>query len=125
MRSFQKSNRLRNLMQSRFFLAFLGIIIIIFIFNTFGLVRKMEETRRNRKIAEERITELEISKENLSREIVKLKTEEGVEESIREKFGVAKDGENMILIIEDKNEVDIDQKADSSGFFDFIKNWFK
>ena len=85
----------------------------------------MEETGKNRKIVEDKITELEKSKEKLNSDITKLKTEQGIEESIREKFGLAKEGENMILIIDDKNSSEIPKNTDSGGFFSFLKNLFK
>jgi len=125
MRSFQKSRKLKYIMRSKLFLMFLGIVIFAFIYSMFGFVDKMEETSKNRKIVEDKIIELEKSKEKLNSEIVKLKTEKGVEESIREKFGLAKEGENMIMVIDDKNSAEIQEEPDSGSFWSIIKGWFK
>lgn len=125
MRSFQKSGRLKRIIQSKTFLIFFGIVILAFIYSMFDFIGKMEETGKNRKIVEDKITELEKSKEKLNSDITKLKTEQGIEESIREKFGLAKEGENMILIIDDKNSSEIPKNTDSGGFFSFLKNLFK
>jgi cell division protein FtsB len=125
MRNFQKENKLKYIMQSKVFLILLGIIIISFFFSMFNFLDKMQETKRNREIVENKIIELQKSKEKLSAEIDKLKTEEGVEASIREKFGLAKEGENMIVIVEDKNKNDLKAEANSSSFFEFFKSWFK
>ena len=125
MRSFQKSGRLRYVIQSKLFLIFLGIIILGFFFNIFSFMNKMGETSRNKETIEDKVTELEKSKEKLNSEIIKLKTEKGIEENIREKFGLAKEGEEMIVIIEDKNSEEAEKKMDSEGFFSFLKNWFK
>ena len=81
-------------------------------------------TRENRKIAENKVQELELEKEKLSSDIAKLKTEKGIEENIREKFGLAKEGEGMIVIVEDKNP-QTEQNDFSEGFFSFFKSWFK
>lgn len=124
MRSFQKKGKLKYMMQSKPFLVLFGIIILAFFYSTFSFMNKMEETRRNRKIIEDKIAELEKSKETFNSEITKLKTEKGIEESIREKFGVAKEGENMIMIIEDKNEKKIEEKTSIGGFFGFLKKLF-
>ena len=86
---------------------------------------KMEETSKNKEIVQNKIAELEKSKEALNSEINKLKTENGIEENIRVKFGLGKVGENMILVIDDKNSVDAQKKTDSGGFFSFFKNLFK
>jgi hypothetical protein len=88
-------------------------------------MNKTQETSKNRKILEDKIIELEKSKEKLNSDIIKLKTEKGVEENIREKFGLAKEGEDMILIIDDKNQRVDEAEPESSGFFSFFKNWFK
>lgn len=125
MRNFQKKGKLWRLMQSKVFLVFLGILIIAFVFNLFSLVSKMEETSRNRKIVEDKIVELEKTKKELNLEINKLNTTEGIEKSIREKFGLAKDGENMILVVDDKNKTDAQKDDNSNRFLDFFNNLFR
>lgn len=125
MRNFQKSGKLRHIMQSKFFLILLAIVILFSFYNIFNFMGKMEETSKNKEIVQNKIAELEKSKGELNSEINKLKTENGIEENIREKFGLAKEGENMILVIDDKNSVDAQKKTDSGGFFSFFKNLFK
>ena len=124
MRNFQKKSKARNIMQSKPFLVFLGLIIIVFVFSIFGFVSKMEETAKNKKIVENKIAELEKSENVYSSDIANLKTQQGVEENIREKFGLAKDGENMIMITNDNTNI-ATQNTNSSGFFSFFKNLFK
>ena len=88
---------------------------------------KMTITGENKKIAENKIKELEQEKEKLSSDIAKLKTDAGIEESIREKFGLAKEGEGVIVIVEDKNKTevsDIKPPGFLSSLF-FWRNWFK
>ena len=111
MKSFQKKRGWRNIMQSKPVLVFLGILVFIFI--------------ENRKIAEEKVLELQKEKDKLSTGISKLKTDSGVEESIREKFGLAKDGEGVIIVVEDKNSAKVPAEANTGGFFSFFTNWFK
>src|SRR3989344_4249502 len=124
MRNFQKKRGFRNIMHSKPVLAILGVLVLFFAWGVIGFMGKMEITRQNRKVAENKIAELEERKEKLSSEIAKLKTESGVEESIREKFGLAKEGEGLIVVVEDKNPPK-DQDTSSGGFFSFLKNLFK
>jgi|SRR3989344_4221496 len=124
MRNFQQKRGLRNIIYSRPVLVFLGILVIFFAWGVVSFMGKMEITRENRKIAENTIAELEDKKEKLSSDISKLKTEDGVEESIRDKFGLVKEGENMIVVVEDKN-LPVVEDVPSKGFFTFLKNWFK
>ncbi len=88
-------------------------------------MNKMEETIKNKKITQDRITELEKSKNKLNSDIAKLKTEEGIEGNIRDKFGLAKEGENMILIIEDKNQEEVPKEPESTSFWSILKGWFR
>ena len=124
MRNFQEKRRIRHIMQSRLILVFLGVIILVFAWSVIQLVSKAEETAKNKNIAEDKIAELQKGKEKLSSDIAKFQTEKGIEENIREKFGLAKEGENMIVIIEDKNLPE-KEEVESNGFFSFLKNWFK
>jgi cell division protein FtsB len=84
----------------------------------------MQETEKNKKIAEDKVTTLEQQKEKLSADINDLSTTEGKEKLFRENFGLAKDGEDMIVIVEDKNPP-VAPKPAPSGFFSFLKNIFK
>ena len=124
MKSFQYKRGWKDILQSRPVLVFLGILVFIFAWSVFGFMGKMQITRENRKIAENKLIELKKEKEKLSSDIAKLKTDEGVEESIRAKFGLAKEGEGVIVIVEDPNPPEI-PKQESKGFWSFFTNLFK
>lgn len=111
-------------MHSRPVLALLGILVFIFAWGVIGFTGKMRVTVENKKIAENKVAELEKEKEKLSSDIAKLKTEDGVEESIRAKFGLAKEGEGIIVVVEDKNPPPA-PKQERGGFFSFFRNLFK
>lgn len=124
MKSFQPKRGFRNIIHSRPVLALLGILLLVFAWGVIGFMGKMVATVENRKIAENKVAQLEQEKEKLSSDIAKLKTDAGVEESIREKFGLAKEGEGEIVIVEDKNPPKASD-SHSKGFFSFFMNWFK
>ena len=124
MRNFQEKRGLRRIMQSWLILILLGVIIFVFAWSVIQLIGKAKETAKNKNIAEDKIAELKKGKEQLSFDIAKFQTDKGIEENIREKFGLVKEGENMIMIIEDKNLPE-KEKVEPKGFFSFLKNWFK
>ena len=111
-------------MQSRPILVLLGVLVLIFAWSVFGFMGKMQTTRENRKIAEEKLIKLQKQKEKLSSDIAKLNTDEGVEESIRARFGLVKEGEGMIVIVDDENPLEV-EKQEEGGFFSFFTNLFK
>ena len=124
MRSFQQKRGFRNILHSKPVLIFFGILLLVFAWGVIGFMSKMSLTRENRKITESKVAQLEQQKEKLSSDIAKLKTEKGMEESIREKFGLVKEGEGVIVIVEDKNEPKVEDKP-KGGFFSFFRNLFK
>lgn len=125
MKSFQKKSRHKIILQSRFVLFLLGFLIVVFSWSMVELAGKMQDTIKNRRIAENKALELQIEKENLLLDIANLNTSKGIEESIRDRFGLAKEGEEMIIIVEDKNLNENVENSEKKSFFPFLKNLFK
>jgi len=125
MKRFQEKKKFRKIMQSKPALFLLGLVIIFFTWNVVGLMNRMQNTVKYRQIEEDKIAELTERQNKLSIDIANLKTEKGLEENIREKFGLAKEGEEMIIVIEDKESNNFAKEAQSSKFFSFLRNIFK
>ena len=103
MKNFQRRKKRISLAQYRLILLVLIVLIVLISWSVIGLIGKARDTFKNKNIAEDKITNLQIQKEKLLSDIEKLNTEKGVEENIREKFGLAKGEEGMIVIVDDKN----------------------
>ena len=124
MRNLQQKNGWRKILHSKPVLTVFAILILFFAYNILGFWNKMQETEKNKKIVEDKIITLEQQKEKLSSGINSLNTDEGKEKLFRENLGLAKDGEDTIVIVDDKNPLPALKPA-SSGFFSFLKNLFK
>jgi cell division protein FtsB len=124
MRNFQEKKNKRKLMHSKPVLIILSILVLLFIYNVIKLANKAADTKRNREIAENKIIELQKQKEDLTKQIEKLNTEKGIEEDIREKFGLGKEGEGMIVIVDDESKNNNESAEKSGGFWSFLKNLF-
>lgn len=124
MRNFQERGS-KKFWQSWPVLSILTVLLLVFTYNVFVFGGKMQNTRNNRKLAEDKFVQLELQKEKLSNDIAKLNTEEGVEENIREKFGLVKEGEGMIVIVEDEVVEEIPEPSKLSSFFLFFKKLFR
>lgn len=124
MRNFQQK-RNKQFWQSWPFVIVLSILLLIFAWNVFGFWQRMQDTGKNRKIAEDKLTQLKIQKEKLTADIGKLNTPAGVEEVIRDKFGLVKEGEGMIVIVEDKNKEVVPPPSRFSRFVSFFTDLFK
>ena len=124
MRNFQEKRRLNRFFQSTPILAFLAILVLIFAWGVFGFMGKMSATSDNKQVAAVKLAELEDKKQRLNGEIARLETEGGVEENIREKFGLAKAGEGLIVVVDDKNKVEV--VPEKKGWFGTLMDkWFK
>lgn len=124
MANFQAKSRSRRLMESTPMLFVFALILIIFTWNVASLLGKMNQVVKNREVAETRLTQLANTKARLEADIALLATDEGIEETIREKYGLGKEGERLVVVVEDKNPAD--QSAEQQGSFtSFFKNLFK
>ena len=125
MQNFQEKNKFKNFMRSKPVLFLLTIVVILFIWNIVSLFGKLQETYKNKKIEQQKISDLENRKVKLSSDIDKLGTDKGKEEMIRENFGMVKEGEGVIVVVDDKNQQDISNQKENKGFFSFFKNLFR
>jgi len=62
----------------------------------------MAESKQNLEKVTEEAAVLESRQQALNSDVEKLKTPEGVEEEVRKKFSVVKDGEQMVVLLDDK-----------------------
>jgi cell division protein FtsB len=106
----------------------LGILfcfLILFIYNIVGLFAKERETAKKRDIQLDNIEVLRQREKDLSLSIAKLNTEEGIEDAIREKYQVVKEGEKEVIIVdEQEKKVELDMTQSKHGFWGFIKRMF-
>ena len=126
MRNFQtKKSGWRRVLESTPSLFLLFVLVLIFSWSVAGFLGKMQDTEEKKNNAEEKVIELREKKEKLSGDIVRLETDKGIEENIRGKFGLIKEGEGVIVIVEEDSSLESEMEAETGGFWSFFKNWFK
>lgn len=99
------------------------IAIVYLAFLVVRIAGKSREAGENRRIAEAELAELAARRESLAADIERLETDDGLEEAIREKFRVVKEGEGIVVII-DEPEDDAGTKKEGGGFWKFVKGIF-
>jgi cell division protein FtsB len=125
MRNFQKKGIWGRILQSKPALILLGIIILTFAWSIFRFSARLRETDRNRQIAEDKVIQLRQQKEKLAADIESLNTDAGKERVFRENFGLAKEGEEVIVIVDDKSVPATQNNSYFFGFFSFLKGLFE
>lgn len=125
MRNYERKITWRKVAESKPVLILLGVMILIFAWSVLRFWNKMQETGENKKAVEEKVAALRDKKEKLRADIQSLNTEEGKEEFFRENYGLAKEGEQMIIVVEEKKPPETPKKSPLSSFFSFFTDWFK
>lgn len=121
-------NRIKtnNLWHSPLVLMVLFGAVVLFLYNIVGLVEKERETSKKKELILNQIETLRIREESLSSDIERLKTEEGIEETIRDKYQVVKEGERMVVIVDQEKakEIVVEEGVKDHSFWGWIKRTF-
>ena len=125
MLEFQEKRKIKSFLSSKITLVVL-IIVIGFFFNAvWNLYQKQDITKDNLSKSAAIYENLRSREKMLSLEVEKLKTTEGKEEEIREKYGLVKPGEEVIVVVDkDESAQNISVHSENS-FWDKVKSWFK
>jgi cell division protein FtsB len=91
--------------------------------STWTVYEKKRASEEMRRLAEEKVDSLVQRKGDLEQKIERLSTEIGLEEEIRAKFGVAKEGEKVVVFV--PNSEELSEKANTEkSIWKKIKNFF-
>jgi gas vesicle protein len=127
MYNFQQRKKIRKMLTSRWAFGLLAFITVLLVRGAWGVHLKMKESEEAlRKVHENLSTSIE-REAQLSKSIESLKTPEGVEREIRGKFNVAKNGEEVIMIVDAKqNEQSVESETPSwaDRFAVWLKSFF-
>ncbi|MEK7607728.1 MAG: hypothetical protein AAB484_02295 [Patescibacteria group bacterium] len=128
MKEFQERRRFRKLLHSRYVIAILFILCILLgraVWNMYGKYEKSKTIAERTKVE---FSALEKREKLLNQGITDLNTNLGKEREIRERFRVVKEGERMIVLVENES---LSESISSiawkswwdklSGFFGFFR----
>jgi|SRR3989344_5545904 len=125
MRNFERNRGRKNIMESKPALVILGAVILLFSWSVLRFWQKMAETSKNKEIAEAKTESLKTQREALQGDIAKLQTDRGKEEFFRENYGLAKEGEEVIIIVDKAPTAEEPERGRISSFLSFFVNLFK
>jgi CRISPR/Cas system CSM-associated protein Csm2 small subunit len=120
----KKENKKSNFLHSKPALFVLIILLGIFAYNLSGIIKKVNDTKDNRDQAIRKREILLEQQASLSSEIDHLKTDEGKEELIREKFRAVKENEGLVVILPETQDINSDTDKSQQGFGHFFKRIF-
>ena|SRR3989344_1837462 len=100
MRKFQEKRRFKRILYSKGTIIVLAVILFFLGRAVISAHYKYSLTKKSEGAAVARYEELKIRKETLEGNLNKLETARGIEEELRERFNVARPGEEVIIITE-------------------------
>lgn len=121
MKGFQTKKSWRRFFESWPVLIILFGLVLFFALGVADFWSKARDTAHNKAMAEENLQELKKRQEKLSTDIEFIESTEGKEHIFREDFGLAREGEGVIVIIEEKKQEETQEKK---GFFRFFEKIF-
>lgn len=84
------------------------------------------EAGRARALAESEAQTISKKNDDLSQKLELLKTPEGKEAALRERFPVVKKGENVVVIVNEQKDIDnSEMDTTQTGFWYWLKNLFR
>ena len=104
MLDFHEKRKIRGLVYSR---VSIGVILILAILLSFSVYERFVVEREMKEKMLEKESELEHLKGRaalLEEKVDHLQNERGIEEELRSRFDVAKDGEQVVIIVDDEEE---------------------
>lgn len=127
MKNFQdRDKKGKRIFKSIPFLFIMFVFLIFFAIGVFSLFDKMKDTLKNKNIAKEKLENLENRKNKLLLDISNLNTEKGKEKVFRENYGLGKDGEKVIVIVDEKEVANVkEENALNKDFFSKIIDLFR
>lgn len=123
MHDFQRKKRIKKILYSPVVLLLLAIIFIIMLRGVWSVYKKSQISLENLEREKIELSKLIERQKNLANSIDYLKTEQGIEDEIRTKFRVVKEGEHVAVIIKEEVPKVSTEQASSSGFWYRLFHW--
>lgn len=123
-----KQRKIKQKIYSWWMVAILAVVAFFFVSNTLDVYKKYSDSKQTISSLEDRYEKTNSREVELQEKIENLQSESGLEEEIRDKFNVAKEGEEVVIIVDSKEsevQIDIEEEGLFEGFWNDILNIFK
>ena len=124
MLDFYEKRTMRSILYSKPVIVLLAAIIFMLIYSVWGVYVKERETFVKKNQRAQVLGELLEREQILEEEINRLNTVRGIDEEIRSKFEVAQEGEEMIVIVEEKKASNDGQVRKEKSLWDTFREFF-
>jgi cell division protein FtsB len=124
MLEFQEKKRLKKRIYSYGSIILLCLLAFFLAKAAFGVYKKAAISRENKERAARELEKLETRETMLQNEIARLSSAEGIEEEIRGRFNVVKEGEQIAIIVENEQNTATSTTQKGRGFWSRLRGIF-
>lgn len=126
MQPFQERKKLRKILYSKITLLVLFVACVLVARGAWGVYQKARIADSERNQALKAREELQGRAAELEASLTRLRSDQGVEEELRQKFTVAQPGESVVIVVDetDKTSKNSDT-AKEGGFWSRVVDFFK
>ena len=124
MREFQERRRVKRLLHSRYAIVALVVVCLFLAHGVWDVYGKYEKSKEIADRASTNLAELQSRQDSLSQSIDALGTTEGKENEIRDRFGVVKAGEKVVVVVDASTSNDEQAAVAASGWWSRFWGFF-
>lgn len=89
-------------MPKKFIFIIIGAVILIFAYNIIGQIFTTLQSGDRLSVATEQLHSLEVKNRELKKRLSEIKSQDFIEQQARDKLGLAKEGETLVIIPDEK-----------------------
>ena len=105
MRDFHERKKLRHFLHSPVLSAILFVMVLLLLKSNYSVYKTNQTARINREEADKKLVALQDRSARLTDALLKLGTDRGIEEELRDKYQVMKIGEEVLVVVDSPNMV--------------------
>jgi cell division protein FtsB len=122
---FQEKRRIKRMLYSKPVI-FVLVVLIVFLLNAvWNVYQKRQIAKDNYVKIADNLKRLQAREKILSSEIERIKLDEGIEEEIRERYGLVKPGEEVLVIVSDNTAQVSTSTSANTSLWQKIKKWLE
>lgn len=115
---FQGRQKLRKILYSKITLIILAVMVFFVGRGAWNTHMKAQIARSEQNISERMLAEMESRNYELQASLIRLKSARGIEEEVRQKYAVARIGEEVVIVVDDSvKKGENDETTVEKGFW--------
>ena len=125
MKFLRRTRSIRRFLYSPLFIIGLLILFVVLLKAAYGAYQNEKKSRQELQNVRQNSEELSSREDFLATEIQRLESTRGLEEELRNKFPVAKEGEKVVIIVEPEKDTSVSASQQNKGFWSSFLDLFR